>query len=188
MSQRFQIVLTDPAAQRLRDLAVFTGQPPSTLAANLIGQGLDRTAEHHGAPAATHAATPVPSEHQAAGRPSWLEPYGGETAWRTETWTEIVALHGRYPRHLAHLKDGWWNDDSHTETLCALAAWRAKLDDEGEDPREELAFQAQLADYAQTLRGEGGGVSKAWQPDAPPLEWLTEGTLTASRDGAWSNS
>lgn len=174
MSHRFQIVLADPAAGRLRDLAAFTCQPPSTLAANLIGQGLDRTAEHHGAPAATHAATPAPSEHQAAGRPSWLEPYDGDHGWRTQMWAQIVALHGRYPRHLAHLKDGWWEDDSHTETLCALVAWRAKLDEEGADPREELAFQAQLSDYAQTLRAEGGGVSKAWMPGPPPPEWTAD--------------
>ena len=88
-------------------------------------------------------------------------------------WTQIVAqLHGRYPRQLAHLKHGWWENESHTETLCALACWRAQLDEEGEDPREELAFQAQLADYAQILRAEGGGVSKAWQPSAPPKDWL----------------
>ena len=147
MSHRFQIVFADPAAQRLRDLATFTGRPPSTLAANLIGQALDRTAEGHGTPASTHAATPAPGHTAAApGRPSWLEPAGGDPGWRTQMWTQIVALHACYPRHLAHLKDGWWEDNAHTETLCALAIWRQRLGDEGSDPREELAFQAQLAD------------------------------------------
>jgi hypothetical protein len=32
-----------------------------------------------------------------------------------------------------------WTDESHTETLCALAIWRAEIDDTGQDPREELA-------------------------------------------------
>lgn len=31
----------------------------------------------------------------------------------------------------------------------------------GQDPRDELAFQNQLADYAQVLRQQGGGVTKA---------------------------
>ena len=91
-----------------------------------------------------------------------------------EMWGAIVALHGRYPRRLEHLKDGWWNDDAHAETLCALAVWRAEIDDVGQDPREELAFQAQLADYAQTLRQQGGGVAKTWRPGAPPQEWVQD--------------
>jgi hypothetical protein len=86
-------------------------------------------------------------------------------------WGQIVALHGRYPRTLAHLKDQWWTEEQHTETLCALAVWRSDLDDAGVDPREELAFHAQLADYAQTLRQDGGGVTKAWKPGAPPEKW-----------------
>ncbi len=86
-------------------------------------------------------------------------------------WGQIVALHGRYPRALAHLKDDWWNDEPHTEMLCALAIWRSELDDAGIDPRDELAFHTQLTDYAHALRQEGGGVTKAWKPGAPPEEW-----------------
>ena len=104
-------------------------------------------------------------------RAPWLEPYGGDGEWRRQMWGAIVALHGRYPRPLANLKDGWWTDEATTETLCALAVWRAELDDAGQDPREELAFQNQLADYSQLLRQEGGGVTKAWKPGAPPPEW-----------------
>jgi hypothetical protein len=104
-------------------------------------------------------------------RACWLEPWGGDADWRAEMWGQIVALHGRYPRTLAYLKDEWWTEEQHTETLCALAVWRSELDDAGVDPREELAFHAQLADYAQTLRQEGGGVTKAWKPGAPPDEW-----------------
>ncbi len=100
-----------------------------------------------------------------------LEPYGGNPDWRQEMWGAIVALHGRYPRALANLKDEWWTDDAHTETLCALAVWRTEIDDAGADPREELAFQTQLSDYAHALRQEGRGVTKAWSPGAPPGEW-----------------
>jgi hypothetical protein len=86
-------------------------------------------------------------------------------------WGQIVALHGRYPRILAYLKDEWWNEEAHVETLCALAVWRSELDDGGVDPREELAFHTQLTDYAEALRHEGGGVTKAWKPGAPPEGW-----------------
>jgi hypothetical protein len=89
-------------------------------------------------------------------------------------WGAIVVLHGRYPRYLQALKDQWWTDEAHTEILCALAAWRAEIDDAGDDPREELAFQAQLTDYSQVLRQQGGGVSKAWKPGAPPDEWIAK--------------
>lgn len=75
------------------------------------------------------------------------------------------------PRALSSLKDDWWTDDQHTETLCALAAWRSELDDAGQDPREELAFKTQLHDYAHTLHKEGGGVTKAWTPGTPPDDW-----------------
>jgi hypothetical protein len=108
---------------------------------------------------------------QGTERAPWLEPYGGDEDWRTEMWGQIVALHGRYPKALGALKKGWWIDDAQTETLCALVVWRAELDDAGVDPRDELAFQTQLSDYAHVLRQEGGGVTKAWKPGPPPAEW-----------------
>jgi hypothetical protein len=68
-------------------------------------------------------------------------------------------------------KDKWWTDDSTLETLAALATWRQELDETHQDPRNELAFQTQLNDYAQQLRHQGGGVTKAWKPGALPPEW-----------------
>lgn len=86
-------------------------------------------------------------------------------------WGSIVALYGRYPRELAHLKDGWWEDSSHLETLCALVAWRDWIDQVADDRRHELAFHVQLGDYSRELRQEGGGVTRAWVPGAPPDGW-----------------
>jgi hypothetical protein len=86
-------------------------------------------------------------------------------------WGAIVELHGRYPRQLEGLQDGWWLDEAHTETLSALAVWRAEIDDAGDDPREELSFQTHLTHYAAVLRSQGGGVDAAWQPGAPPATW-----------------
>lgn len=83
-------------------------------------------------------------------------------------WGGIVALHGRYPASLVYLKDEWWESEAHVETLWALVVWRQWIDDAGRDPREELSFQANLTDYGQTLRQEGGGITKAWKPGAPP--------------------
>jgi hypothetical protein len=61
---------------------------------------------------------------------------------------------------------------------CDLVARRparpqAEIDELSQDPREELAFHAQLADYAQALRHQGGGVTKVCQAGAPPSEWIS---------------
>jgi hypothetical protein len=86
-------------------------------------------------------------------------------------WGAVVALHGRYPQALAFLKEGWWEDAAHLETLCAFVVWRDWIDDYGDDPRYELAFHAQLGDFGRALRQEGGRISSTWKPGAPPDEW-----------------
>ena len=52
----------------------------------------------------------------------------------------IVGLYARYREALSSLKEGWWRNASHLETLSALAVWRQWIDDAGRDPREELAL------------------------------------------------
>jgi hypothetical protein len=163
VSHRLQVVVPDPVASQLRELAAAAGEPPSTLAAQMIRKDVAKAAGE-----GKHR--PLAGRHEGQ-RARWLEPYGGDRSWRVEMWGAVVALHGRYPRYLDSLKEGWWKDDAHTETLCALAVWRGEIDDAGQSPREEIAFQTQLADFAQTLRQQGGGVSKAWKPGAPPPEW-----------------
>jgi len=168
MSHRVQVVLPDPVATALQQLAAAAGQRPSTLAGQLVQNGVALAADDGKHRQGERA--PILLD-RGSDRPSWLEPYGGDPDWRQQTWGAIVALHGRYPRQLENLKDGWWTDEAHTEILCALAAWRAEIDDTGNDPRQELAFHNQLADYAQTLRQQGGGVTKAWKPGAAPQQW-----------------
>lgn len=58
------------------------------------------------------------------------------------------------------------------EVLCALVIWRDWIDTAADDPRHELAFHVQLGDYGRELRQEGGGITKAWTPGAPPDEWV----------------
>jgi hypothetical protein len=168
MSRRLQIVLPDPIAIQLQELAASAGEPTATRAAQILRNGVAFAAKSGKVKADRPAPTVV---GEAGGRPRWLEPYGGDSNWRREMWGAVVALHGRYPRHLQDVKTGWWEDESQAETLCALAVWRAEIDDAGQDPREELAFHHQLADYAHTLRQQGGGVEKHWQPGPPPPEW-----------------
>jgi hypothetical protein len=169
VSHKIQIVLPDPTATQLQELAAAAGEPPSTLAAQLVRHGVDQAANNGTVRRPRQA--PVIVASKSGERARWLEPWGGDTTWRAQMWAEIVALHGRYPTALAHLNDEWWTDDAHTETLGALAVWRSELDDAGVDPREELYFHSQLTAYTETLRQQGGGVTKAWKPGAPPAEW-----------------
>ncbi len=168
MSQRLQIVLPDPVATQLQELAASAGEPLATLAGQLVRNGVALASQDH---KITASAAPPRKAATIDGRPPWLEPYGGDPVWWQEMWGAIVALHGRYPRHLEHLKNGWWEDEATAETLCAIAVWRSEIDQHGRDPREELAFHDQLADIAHTLRQQGGGVESTWKPGAPPERW-----------------
>ncbi len=166
MSHSIKVLLPTPAMTRLQELATSADTRTATLAAQLLQNAIGQSSEDGKIP----PATPI-TVHKGSDRAPWLEPYGGDSDWRQNMWGAIVALYGRYPRHLENLKDQWWTDDAHTETLSALATWRQELDDTGTDPRQELAFQNQLNDYAELLRQQGGGVTKAWIPGAPPPGW-----------------
>ncbi len=172
MSRRRQIVLPDPVDQQLHELAAAADTPPSTLASQLVQAGIAQAVKDGKIrPLRT---TPTPTSTRANERPPWLAPYSQDPEWHRQMWGAIAALHGRYPQHLQTLKDKWWTDDSTTETLSALATWRAELDDHGEDPRQELAFQHQLTDYAQYLRQQNPGTTKTWKPGPTPPEWTGE--------------
>jgi hypothetical protein len=171
MSHKVQVVLPDSVASQLHELAAGVGEPPSTLARQIVRKGLAEAAQD--GKVRQLRRPPQRSARKGGERPPWLEPYTGDASWRQQMWGAIVALYGRYPRQLGALKDEWWTDEAHTETLCALAVWRAEIDDTGQDPREELAFQTQLTSYAHSLRQQGGGVAKAWTPGAPPEEWVS---------------
>jgi hypothetical protein len=168
--------LPDGLATQLDELAANAGEPAARLAGQMVRQGVAeavvsgqvRPPRARPAPAA-----PDPAENENPDqRAPWLQPYGGDREWRSWMWGGIVALHGRYPTALAGLKDGWWESEAHVETLCALVVWRQLIDDACRDPREELAFQVNLSDYGHTLRQEGGGVTRAWKPGAPPDGWV----------------
>jgi len=179
-----KVVLPGPVADQLAELAKAVQESPSTLAARMIRHGV-AVAAKDGKIRPLRPAQAMIVRGRSIGRPSWLEPYGGDAAWRKRMWGEIVALHGRYPKALAQLKDEWWTEELHTEILCALASWRAELDEKAQDPREEIAFHAQLADYAHRLQKESTGITTTWKPGAPPDGWV--GT-TPDRDAETSAS
>lgn len=167
MSRRLKVVIPNPAGEQLDQLARESGEPAATLAARFIVQGMTRGA------ASPQPLSPRKQARIGNRRPSWLPPSQDLGRWRSDTWAKVSALHQRYPRHLAGVQDGWWGDPAQLETLAALAAWRGELDHAGEDPREELLFHVQLADYQQTLEAHRAGVANAWQPDAPPPDWAS---------------
>jgi hypothetical protein len=171
-SRRLKITLPEPLAEELEDLAETAGEPVATVAAQIVRKHLEMA--RNGSPAAKAGVSAAAAMGETSGgRAPWLEPYGGDREWSELMWGSILALHGRYPTALGYLKEGWWNDAAHVETLCALAVWRGWLDDSGRDPREELAFQFQLYDFGRSLRQEGGGITKAWKPGVEPAEWAS---------------
>ena len=174
MSRRFQIVLSDPVATQLHELAVAAGEPPSTVAAQFVRSGVSEAARDGKVrPLRPRAAL---TAQRSLSVPSGLSLTAGIQLGavrcgvdRRAAWSLPAAARGA--------KEGWWRDEVHTEILCALAVWRGEIDDAGENPREELAFHRQLADYADALRQQGGGVSKAWKPGAPPPSGLRRSAL-----------
>ncbi|HTX06969.1 MAG TPA: hypothetical protein VME22_00075 [Solirubrobacteraceae bacterium] len=139
MSYRLQVTIADDIANQLERRAQTAGQPASRVAATLINLAL---ADHAGKRNATTPSSPRQM------RPPWLEPHDPDERriWRGELWLAVLALCARYPRELQRLESGWWRTTSRIEQLAALDAWRFRIDQTGQDPREELAFQAQLAE------------------------------------------
>jgi hypothetical protein len=176
MSRRVQLVLPDPVATQLHELAAGAQEATATVAAQMLrGAVAEAAAAGHVRPLRLAQPPPPQQQLRRSVRARWLEPYGGDHDWSVDMWGAIVELHGRYPRQLEAVQEGWWLDEAHTETLCALAVWRAEIDDAGDDPREELSFQTHLAHYAAVLRAQGGGVDAAWVPGVPPPDWTEPG-------------
>jgi hypothetical protein len=170
MSHKLQVVLADPTAAQLAELAANAGEPPSRIAAQILRHGIAQAAKQGSIPPPPAPSPPRPGPATSEGS-RWIRPRHDDASWAARMWRQIAALHARYPRQLAALKQGWWTQPIHTETLCALVTWREELDQNDGDPREELAFKHQLEDYARSLQQEGGGITKAWQPGEPPPEW-----------------
>jgi hypothetical protein len=173
MDRRVRMTLSKPVVCALEAMADESDEPVARVAARLLRDRLDElSAGTVSPPRRESAALRAGAGPRSGERAPWLEPYGGDRDWRLRTWGAIVAIYGRYPVELSALKQGWWNDNAHLETLSALAYWRQLLDDAAYDPVEELSFQLHIADFGRQLAQEGGGVTKAWTPGAPPADWV----------------
>jgi Arc/MetJ-type ribon-helix-helix transcriptional regulator len=169
MTHRMMITLPDPLGEQLDEHAARNGQRPSTVAAELVRDALNHLAETKSRPRS--ASRSPTSEHSAP----WIEPTDEtRNVWRSETWMAILALYARYAKELARLENEWWQQPSRIETLAALAEWRNQLDHGATDPREELAFQARIAELQYTLEHTPGIGADTFNPSTtpPPHEWL----------------
>jgi hypothetical protein len=171
---RIQISLPTSTIGQLHAIADSTGEPVARVGARLLVSGLT-----NGRAASRARSQPREAGADAAAEeptvPPWLEPFDDEERrlWRQRTWGDAVALCGRYPTSLEALPEFWWRESELLENVCALAAWRMNIDCAGQDPRDELAFHNQLADFRDVLRRRGGGVTKHFKPGAPHDDWIT---------------
>ena len=171
MSYRLQVTVPDDLADELERRAEAGGQPASRVAAQLLVLAVNGGTDHR-------RKTTAPEErdegrHVVHRPPAWLLPPNRHDRgpWRRELWTAVLALHHRYQDALSNLPTDWWRDPALTEVLGALATWRSVIDVHGSDPREELAFHAQLIAFGQLLdqRPGGGGM---FGNSPPPAEWF----------------
>jgi hypothetical protein len=170
---RIQISLATSTVDQLRAIAASTGEPVARVGARLLLSGLtDGRAASHGRSQPREMDADDATEQPV---PPWLEPFDDEERrqWRARTWGEVIALCGRYPASLEALPECWWRESELLENVCAMAAWRMNIDCAGRDPRDELAFHNQLADFRDVLRRRGGGVTKQFKPGAPHDDWIT---------------
>ena len=171
MSYRLQVTIADDVADELERRAHAAGQPASRVGATLINLALNTDATAGPSPAAARSAS---ASRRAVEPPSWLEPVAPHERreWRSELWAAVVALYARYPRELDRLEASWWCNRARTEHLAALDAWRFAIDQGSRDPREELAFHAQLDDLRYALEHAPGVGADVFRPGPPQHEWL----------------
>ncbi|MHB1810148.1 MAG: hypothetical protein ACYCU0_12780 [Solirubrobacteraceae bacterium] len=168
---RIAITLDEHALAELRKRAVVNSEPASRTAARLIRDGL--LTGHDNDPPPIDIAPPATTE-RATGTPAWLEPLSERERWRREIWAAVSALHVRYPRALSQLRANWWQDRALTETLAALAAWRAQLDaGRHTDPRAELLFHDRLTILERDLARSAEPMTQRFKSESPPEDWIT---------------
>jgi hypothetical protein len=82
-SRIIKVALPEPYAAQLDTLAETTGERVATRAGQLIRHGLAHTVKDGRMPEPKPAAQPA-RQAMTGGRARWLEPYGGDPAWRVE--------------------------------------------------------------------------------------------------------
>jgi hypothetical protein len=171
--RRISIRLPDPALVLLEQRAQAQGEPVASAASNLLRTALENGVTESGG--AKSRVAPRRSLARTSTRPTpgapWIAPED-DPDWHERMWGAIVALYERYPRVLARLEHDWYEHTERVETLTALAVWRANIDAAGEDPREELAFQAALLQLGRILDNAPSS-ERRFKPDARmPTGWM----------------
>lgn len=167
--RRLSIRLPDPAYETLTVRARESGEPLASTASGLLRTVLedqDVKPTKRLRPPRPESRTRPPSHSSG---PPWL-PSEQDPNWAEQMWAAILALHQRYPRALAKLEHDWYEHPERAETLAALATWRASIDDDAEDPREELAFQNALQQLARAL-DQSPGLGRLFAESAMPVGW-----------------
>ena len=101
MSQRLQIVLPDPVATQLYELAAGADTPPSTLAGQMVRNCVALAAKDGKVRPLRPA--PVVVGGKGSERAPWLEPYGGDNEWRQQMWGTAAVSAGM--RALGYVAD-----------------------------------------------------------------------------------
>jgi hypothetical protein len=161
------IQLPDDTNNTLRQRASANGEPPTTFASTLLRQALEEP-NTTSQPAPTRQLRPTPKAP--AGPPPWLPPTN-DPDWYPEMWDAILALRQRYTAMLLRLERNWWLRADRAETLGALVTWRASIDAEAQDPREELAFHSALFHLKTIIDHTRSTVDIPPPDDSPPPEW-----------------
>lgn len=145
LSSRVAITLSVDERGALTELARRRSEPPSTTAARLVRAGLgeqgavlDLPPKRRRGPSPAGDAPVVP----------WLPPSARRVA--------IEALQDRYPYELRGTPPDLDADRLAAERLAALTVWRDEIDAGFRpDPREELAFSAELSAVGRWLEERG---------------------------------
>jgi hypothetical protein len=164
--KRITLRLPDPAMTTLEERATKTGEPTASLAANLLRTALYNPQLPARAPTPTPPAPGPPPDQ----RPPWI-PQPENPTWHKDIWQAITALHQRYPRALKRLEEDWWQHPERVETLAALATWRARIDTNAQDPREEISFHNALERLTTTLNQTPGSKPHFQPREHAPPKW-----------------
>ena len=143
---RVAISLSEGERRALRALAERRSEPPSTTAARLVRACLAEAGAILDAPPVRRRGPAVEDDGERTA--PWLP-----TSRRADA---IEALRDRYPYELRGLPEDLGADRLVAERVAALSVWRDELDTGRRgDPRDELAFAAELTSLARWLEERG---------------------------------
>lgn len=144
--RRIAVSLSDGERQALAELARRRSEPAATTAARLVRAGLADAGAILDTPPARRRSAQAPDARTRA--PAWLPPASRAAA--------VAALRERYPLEFRSAPDDLVTDRLVAERLAALSVLRDELDAGlRRDPREELAFSAEIAALARWLEERG---------------------------------